>query len=165
MLVAKIRYLCGVSDLAFTLLMAIVKHKLFHSVEVVSDNVPQWGTCTWFQQGKERCDVKIHAKWRNGGFKIYLLLVETQELVPQHEASSVIRQNITYSTIVDFNHVRTTAMSDILAMLGISVCHPKILFRKQFLCRHARRKMHAWILWSWNFEQEQSIGIAIYWVP
>ena len=31
-------------------------------------------------------------------------------------------------------------MSGILAMRGISVCHFKILFRKQFRCRHAREK-------------------------
>ena len=45
-----------------------------------------------------------------------------------------------YRTIVDFYHVRTAATSDILSVSGISLCHPKILFRNQFSYCHAREK-------------------------
>ena len=52
-------------------LVVYIVETCFWSTESIKGGdrlVPQWGTSSWFQRGEERYDVKIHVKWRNGGF-------------------------------------------------------------------------------------------------
>ena len=52
--------------------------------KVMTDHVPQWGACPWFQRGEERYDVKINVKWRNPWRVLNLSSPRwNSELVPQ----------------------------------------------------------------------------------